>query len=295
MKEQIKALLKALGMKDEAIEKYLSEDAETIKALEPKKDATAVQNHLKEVLKNDPAFVDTFKSQARAAVLSSKEKKFKELFELTDEDVETLPEKNRYDDMIKLGFKRMQERLEEAKKKGKTGDDAKDQIAALNKQIVDLKTAVKDYEEVKLPGAQKEADTKVASMQQRFGLLNKLHSKSADMLIKPEFAIDKLMAELQGQYALVTDAAGKMQIKQKDNPEMEVYVDNELLTVDKAVESFLSANELIKQSNGSNAKGKGGNGGNGGNSGGTDDDKPLPPHMQKALEHEKSLTGDSDD
>ena len=93
MNEKLKNLLKKLGVSDATITKYSTTDETAVAALDPEKDAVTLLDGLKNVLKNDAVFVDGIKSGQRAETLSSKENKFRKMFDLSSEDVSGLPEK----------------------------------------------------------------------------------------------------------------------------------------------------------------------------------------------------------
>ena len=118
MKEELKKLLKKLGANDSTIEKLSQEeiDQEIIN-----ESFDQIHQTNRNIIENDADFISSIKSKVRGEVLSSKERKFSKLFGISQEEIDQLPEKTKFDSLMSLGFDKLKSNSnstdEELKKK----------------------------------------------------------------------------------------------------------------------------------------------------------------------------------
>lgn len=205
MKELFIALLSSLGVSDEVIEILKSEDEAKIKALKADDIYKEAQDMQKEILAEDAEFLAPLKAETIKGLLITREKEFLRDFKdyVSQSDLDALPEKNRYDALVKLAAKKVKEKAKE----GTTPDDKDKEIDRLNSELEKRDEIIKDFEEVKLPGVQKEWE-------------GKMTQKEIDGYLRTTFneLSDQLIAKPAGLYpAAYTAITAKYDFKREDD------------------------------------------------------------------------------
>ena len=240
------------GGRDDAIG-HSGDDADALKDFDPEKQANAIREATATALKNDASFIDPLRKSARGEVLSSKERKYMKLFGISKEEYDQLPEATKFDSLMELGYKKMNE-----KAAGGEGDDKlKKDLKTARDEIVKLNSTIKKYEEETIPEL-KNTTAKEREAIRLENLARKTLSKH-EITVDPDFAFGSLMGEIKRKYDVVLDDKKEsLSLKQKGS-ELDVIVDNKKLTFNDALKAEIEANGIAKKSN-AGASGAGGKG-----------------------------------
>jgi hypothetical protein len=278
MKDLIEKLLKSLGLDAETIKAFVDEDAE--ERLEPAALKEKITGVYKEVLSNDPAFTKTFKDQQRAEVLSSKENKIKKLFgDFLDSDkLDALPEKDKFDAMLKLLDAGVTAKIEELDDKASGGDDkSKKAIEELKEEVKTLRQNLseKDGEIAKaqeaVETAKNEAKTTLSKHAKEEALKRELRKHK--LIIDEGLAFGVVVASMEKKYNLRFDEeTEEFKVLKKGTEEVEAFDDNNnKVTLSGLMKNTLEEGKLLKKSN------AGEGGGTGGGASDDDDDGDKGP------------------
>jgi hypothetical protein len=158
-----KAIFEKLGFTSAEADTFLSADETVTKDLKPdelyKKTVLSIQKKLEEDGTIESLLEEKVKGKI-GAILGGRDKVLrKELkakgIEISDEEYNALPEKDRTDELIKLSVKKLSE-------KSSTGDDKDKEITTLRNQLQELADAKKNLEEVELPKYRTEAEKQIS-------------------------------------------------------------------------------------------------------------------------------------
>lgn len=213
MKDLLIALLTALGASDETLEIVKGDDEAKIKALKAEDVGKEISDAIKEVLQEDEDFLKPIKSDTIRGVLAKREQELLNEFKtyLTKEEVSALPEKNRYDAAVKLLAKKVKEKAKE----GTTPDDKDKEIDRLNAELEKRDGVIKEYEEVKLPGAIKEMEGKMTQKEIDIYLRNSFSEIGEDLVAKPSGLYPAAHAAMTAKYDFKKEDDGSVTLLEK--------------------------------------------------------------------------------
>lgn len=290
MNDKTEQLLKKLGVPAQTLADL--KDEEKVKDLNVDEIEGGVMSNLKEVLKNDQAFMSEIEKGTRASVLSSKESKLKKAFaflNLSEEDFAGLPKEKLFDETIKL----MATKAEELSKKAKGSGDKDQEIENLNGQIRDLKEAKRVLEEETIPGIKATVDTERNAMLLDASLAKELGTHK--LMIDKDFAFASVSNSIKSKYDLRREADGSIKILEKGK-EVEAFDENkQKITLSGLVKATVEAANIVQKSNAGAGGGSGagagvGSGAGGGTGGAQEGNTPLPG-LAAAKAHAEKMKG----
>lgn len=158
-------LLLKLGLATDVVQKLLSSDENVTKDVKIDEVFLSVQRTVKKKLEDDGTINDLVEEGVKnklGPILGVRDKNIrKELkargIDITDEEYNKLPEKERTDELIRLALKRVEE------KKGGNADEKDKEILQLRNDLQKLADEKEKLEKEELPKLQKEADEKINS------------------------------------------------------------------------------------------------------------------------------------
>lgn len=276
MNEQLKQVLLKLGFTPEQIETFSTDDEEKLKAIDTETEYNNVYDNIKEALSNNPSFIDPIESRIRGGVLSSKERKFMKLFGVTKEEYEALPQSTKFDSLVELGYKKLND--------GKvTGSDEK--LKELNDEIKKLKESNQDYQENIIPKLKNGLELEKQAWKTDLAL--RKHIQKHKLTVDVDFAFDGIKNKLNSQFDLKLEADGSLKVLEKGK-ETKAFVDNSEVKIESLVESTLKSAKIIKESNAVPDPSRRTS------TGPKPDEKFETPGMRKAREHQEKLSGKSE-
>lgn len=235
-----KLLIEKLGFTSQETEQLLSSDEAVIKDLKVddfyKKTILSVQKKLTDDGTLEELLEEKMKGKI-GAILGGRDKTLmKELkeagIEITDEEYKGLPEKDRTDQLIKLGIKKLNE------KKAAGGDEKDKEMMDLRNKLQELSDAKKKLEEEELPKAKTEAEKQIAAFK-----LEQLYQKAYSQALKGKLIADEdslfpaIDAQLKSKYdigekdgAVVLFKKGTQTVAFHDNSNKQIQLEEALTT-----------------------------------------------------------------
>ena len=238
--DELKKILKGLGVKAEHIETLMGSDEDAKKAIKSEDVVKDAKQRLSDTLMNDSAFIDPIEQRMRGKVLSSKERKLMKLFGIDQEAFDALPDENKFDALMELAHKKANEGKKEP-------SEAAKEIEKLQTLIKEREKAIKELNEIEIPRIKGE----VTSALQGMKIQNRVSGavSKRELIVKPEFAISSVLSELSSRYDLQMNEAGDVVLKQKGK-DLEVFVHNEKLSLEKAIDSIVEDAGIVRKNNG---------------------------------------------
>lgn len=185
------------------------------------------------LMENEPAIVDKIKSAEKSRHYSEFERKVKQTFGLTSEEIAG----KKFDEIIAL-----------AKQKAQVGGDKT--LTDLQEEIVKLTNEKKELEDVKIPAIRAEVDThkKQISISQK--LRSKIPNSEDAIRIPYETAVKLVNGDISELYDLDEDDKGEIVIKVKGTGLFPKTKDGtKLLTIDDVINERLETHGALKKSN----------------------------------------------
>lgn len=273
--------LKKIGVKDAVIKQLSSEEDVNVDDV-----SNEFKTSFKDVVSNDPEFIQGIKDEIRGTELSKIEHKIKKTFGLNAEDIKD----KKFDEIIVIA-------KEKADKAGSaTGEELQSRMIELTKENKRL------LEEV-IPEKENQAKETIKIFHRENKIRSFVGSKS--LIVAPEVVLPAVQSFLSQNYNLELDDKGEITIKTKNGLNPLNADGTKVLTFDEIVDGHLNSLKVIKQSNGgSGNNGSGGSGdgnkkkgldaflenaGNKNNNGGGGGEGYVPPGLQKAQQNVESL------
>lgn len=221
----IEKFLKKIGVKDAIIGKLTSEDEVNIEEI-----ISDWKNGFKNVISNDPDFIQPIKDEIRGTELSKVEHKIKKQFGLSSDEVKD----KRFDEIIATAY-------EKVKASGSsTSEELQNKLMELTKENKKL------MEEV-IPAKEMEAAEKIKGYKKETYIRNLLGGKQ--LIVKPDIAYLAVQNHLNDAYQIDFED-NKPIIKTKTGLSPLNEDGTKTLTLEEVVEKKLSEDGLIMQSNG---------------------------------------------
>jgi hypothetical protein len=198
-------LLKKLGYSDEQITKLTSEDAEVQKTVDVDTLFAETEERLVKKFKEGGGMDSELAKKAKQILVGREKKVIEELkkvgLDITEEEIEALPEKSRTDDVIALAISK----LHSTKKPD--NEESKKEIDRLNGQLREKLDKIKNLEEVELPKAKTEAQQMIEQTQK-------------------ESYIDNVFTKEYGGKLKIKDAQALKLFKEELNAKVDVKMEN---------------------------------------------------------------------
>ena len=223
---KINEFLNKIGVKTDVIEKLGSEEEVNLDDI-----VTSFKGSIREVIQNDPEFIQPIKDEIRGSELSKIEHKIKKQFGLSSEDVK---DKN-IDEIIATAYDKSRKSI------ASTTEEIQQKMMELSRENKRL------LEEV-LPA--KEAETKeyVKQYRKETAMKSMLANKK-DLLVKPEIAYLTLQDYLNKNYEVDIDETNNLLLKTKNGLNPLNADGTKIVSFDEVVDKKLQDDGLIVQSN----------------------------------------------
>lgn len=224
--EKLTTFLKKIGVKSDIIGKLNSDDEINMDEL-----VSAYKAGYREVISNDPDFIQPIKDEIRGTELSKVEHKLKKVFGLTAEELKD----KKIDDIITTAYTKVQSTS------ANTSDELQNRLIELTKENKRL------LEEV-IPAKENEAKETIKSFRKESALKTHLSSKS--LIVSPDVVYPAITDYLSKQYNVDIDDAGQFVVKTKTGLNPISEDGTKTLSFDEIIDKQLTALNVLKQSNG---------------------------------------------
>jgi len=164
MEELLKALLKQLGVETVKLEDLT--DPEKVKLIKVEDIVSEVNGNMREVLEADDSFTEPLKSAVRGEIFGKRQAMIIRLFSdhLTKEEVDALPERDRFDKSLELLQKKIKS------KTASSGDDKDKEIERLNSDLLRSVDELKKVREEEIPQIKTEYEKAQSNRELRVNL-----------------------------------------------------------------------------------------------------------------------------
>jgi hypothetical protein len=152
-------VLEKLGLAKETLDIF--KDETKVKDLKPEDLTAEIVGIQREVLEQDETFVGEIESRTRKTLLGKRQELLSRLFGefITKEEIEALPERDRFDAALKL----LQKKVKDAKSGGGNPDDKDKKIEELSAALEKLEGENKRLLEEEIPGVQRQWEEKMTA------------------------------------------------------------------------------------------------------------------------------------
>jgi len=229
--KNIETFLKKIGVKSEIISKLNTDDEIDVTEF-----VDTFKSSQREVISNDPDFVQRMRDEIRGTELSKVEHKLKKTFGLSAEDIKD----KKFDEIISTAFEKSKQSA------SGTSEELQNRIIALtneNKKLID---------EV-IPQKENEARETIKSFKKDSALRTILNSRQ--LIVKPEVVLPAIQSRFAEKYNVDIDDQNQIIVKTKDGLNPLSKDGTKTLSFDEILDSFLGVDDLnvVKQSNGNPA------------------------------------------
>lgn len=225
--KNIESFLKQIGVPADSISKLISEETTSIDEI-----VSGFKASQRDVLKNDPEFIQPIKDEIRGAELSKIEHKVKKVFALTAEEIRD----KKFDEIITIAH-------EKATKSSVEGADA------LQQKVIDLTNENKRLVDEIIPAKESEAKNAIKQFK-RESIINGIIAKKS-LIVAPDVVLPAVNNYLNSNFNLDVDDSGQLVVKTKNNLNPLNADGTKIITFDEILDSHLATLGVVKQSNGS--------------------------------------------
>lgn len=230
--KNIESFLKKIGVKSDVITKLSSDDEFDLTEI-----VDSFKTTQRELVSNDPDFVQKMRDEIRGTELSKVEHKLKKTFGLSSDDIKD----KKFDEIISTAFEKSKQSA------SGTSEELQNRLIALtneNKKLLD---------EV-IPAKENEARETIKSFKKDSALRNILNQRQ--LIVKPEVVLPAIQSRLSEKYNVDIDDNGQMVVKTKDGLNPLSKDGSKTMSFDEILDSFLGVDDLnvVKQSNGTESK-----------------------------------------
>jgi len=218
--------LKKIGVKSDIISKLSSEEEVQVDDL-----AKSWKDSMKEVMANDPEFIQPIKDEVKGTELSKMEHKIKKTFGLTSEEIKD---------------KKFEEILALAQEKSKTTSSST--ADELQTKIMELTRENKKLMEEVIPQKEQEAKEVIKSYKKETAIKTILGSKS--LIVKPEVVFPAIQSHLNSHYDIDLGDDGSFVVKTKAGLNPLNQDGTKVMSFEEILETQLKDLNVLKQSNG---------------------------------------------
>ena len=221
----IEQFLKKIGVPSSTISKLQGEEDLNVEEF-----ATAYKDSFKDVLQNDPDFIQPIKDEVRGTELSKMEHKIKKTFALEAEEIKG----KKFDEIISLAF-------EKTKNTIAGGNDE------LQSKMIELSKENKRLIEEVIPAKEAEASNQIKTFKKDLALRSTLSKKS--LIVSPEVVLPAIQSFLSSQYEIDVLDSGELDVKTKTGLKPLNQDGTKALSFDEILDNHLTSLQVIKQSN----------------------------------------------
>jgi hypothetical protein len=225
---KIENFLKKIGVPSDAITKLTTEDDTTpIEEI-----ATSFKTVQRDVLKNDPEFIQPMKDEIRGAELSKIEHKLKKTFNLQSEEIKD----KKFDEIISIAY----DRASKATAQG---------AEEIQKKVIELSNENKRLIEEVIPAKENEAKNQIKTFK-RESIISQAIAKR-QLIVSADVVNPAVRSYLDSNYNVDIDENGQLVVKTKNNLNPLNQDGTKIVTFDEILDSHLTQLGVVKQSNGS--------------------------------------------
>ena len=224
--EKLTTFLKKIGVKTDVINKLNSDDEINLDEL-----VASYKTGFREVISNDPDFIQPIKDEIRGTELSKVEHKLKKTFGLTSEEIKD----KKLDDIISTAYSKIQSTS------ATTSDELQNKLMELTRENKRLMDEV-------IPAKESEAKEVIKSFKRENAI--RTHLSAKNLIVSPEVVYPAVQDYLNKQYNVDLDDAGQFVVKTKNGLNPISDDGTKTLSFDEIVDKHLTSLNVLKQSNG---------------------------------------------
>jgi hypothetical protein len=221
----IETFLKKIGINADTLTKLNSDDANVDEIV------TSFKSSQRDVLKNDPEFIQPIKDEIRGEQLSKIEHKIKKTFSLSPDDVKD----KKFDDIINVAF-------EKSSKATNTGAEE------LQNRLIELTNENKRLVDEIIPAKENEAKAAIKTFK-RESIINSMIAKKS-LIVSSDVVIPAVNNYLNQNFNVDVDDSGELIVKTKNNLNPLNSDGTKIVTFDEILDGHLASLGVVKQSNG---------------------------------------------
>ena len=223
--KNIEQFLKKIGVPSSTISKLQDEEDVNVEEF-----ATAYKDSFKDVLQNDPDFIQPIKDEVRGTELSKIEHKIKKTFALEADEIKG----KKFDEIISLAFE-------------KTKNTVAGGADELQSKMIELSKENKRLLEEVIPAKEAEATNQIKTFKKDLALRSTLSKKS--LIVSPEIVLPAIQNYLSSQYEIDVLDSGELDVKTKTGLKPLNQDGTKALSFDEILDAHLTNLQVIKQSN----------------------------------------------
>lgn len=229
--KHVESFLKKIGLKADQIAKLSSEDEINLDEM-----AKSFKDSFREVIANDPDFIQPIKDEIKGSELSKIEHKIKKAFSLSSEEIK----EKKFDEIIQIAF-------EKTKSSSSAGTEE------LQAKMIELSKENKRLLEEIIPAKEAEAKETIKSFKKDTSIRSLLSSKP--LIVSPDVILPAIQNHLNQNYSIDLDDQGGFIVKTKSGLNPLNEDGTKVIGFDEILESQLKSLGVLKQSNGNPAPG----------------------------------------
>ena len=221
----IETFLKKIGINADTLTKLNSDDANVDEIV------TSFKSIQRDVLKNDPEFIQPIKDEIRGEQLSKIEHKIKKTFSLSPDDVKD----KKFDEIINVAF-------EKSSRATNTGAEE------LQNRLIELTNENKRLVDDVIPAKENEAKAAIKTFK-RESIINSMIAKKS-LIVSSDVVIPAVNNYLNQNFNVDVDDMGELIVKTKNNLNPLNSDGTKIVTFDEILDGHLASLGVVKQSNG---------------------------------------------
>jgi len=226
--KNIETFLKKIGVPSSTISQLTTEDEINVEDF-----AKSFKENFRDVISNDPDFIQPIKDEIRGAELSKVEHKIKKTFGLNSEEIK----EKKFDEILQIA-------LDKVKSSGSTTSDE------LQNKIIELTKENKRLNEEIIPAKENEAKEQIKSFKKESSIRSILGSKN--LIVSPEVVFPAVQNYISKSFNVDVSDDGSLIVKTKDGLNPLNEDGTKVLSFDEILDNQLKSLNVLKQSNGTN-------------------------------------------
>ena len=270
------AILIKVGIDATKLKPFENGDEAAIKGIEVDDIAADVYEAQKAVLTNDPEVMDDLNQRITGEVLGGRQTNFiREMKEqgivISKAEIEALPKDGRYDALVKLGLKKLKDKLPAA-----SGDEQKE-IERLNGELAKAQEDLRVVNEETIPSMKSQWENEIKNKEKSSLISSKFKAKEEQLVSKSASYIRSLGEVYNSTFDVEQGEDGNYIVLQKGK-KLKAMLNGKAMSLDESIEFVLTKEEALKKQDAVPPKpphrqhqGAG-----------ADDPKNVSPHLKKA-------------
>jgi len=224
--KNFETFLKKIGVKSDIISKLSTEDEINVDEF-----AQSFKTNIREVMSNDPDFIQPIKDEIRGTELGKLEHKVKKTFALTSDDVKD----KKFDEILQTA-------LDKTKSSGSTTNDD------LQNKIIELTKENKRLNDEIIPAKENEAREQIKSYQKESTIRSILGAKQ--LIVSPDVVFPAIQNHINKAFNIDINDDGGLVVKTKDGLNPLSDDGTKVLSFEDILDNQLRSLNVLKQSNG---------------------------------------------